>query len=673
MAEYRAPGNGLLERFHRTLGRQMKIRTYESGTTDWDENCGLMSFAYNSMEHSATGYSPFYLMHGYHPAMPFDVIDPVEEDGFVSKIAWVTEQQRRLNEAHTLAYERMQDAAYARLNRSTAKLQEVFRKGDQVYLYIPAVPRGFAKKCTLHWHGPFEVMSEKKGRCYMIKTHRNTRLIHEARLKRAVKESINNDDTLQVVNTELQHEFEELLDHGASVDHDPGWKVIASILSEPPLDMKHQGCQDLVWLGFKEKPYHTIQQCQTESKEPRLDTQLDKNSHEVELADSIREAMTNLQMITVEYCLHCQKERLPETLQHISVCQECSDTLVTDATLRKTTSFGVWYRIAGTASERVPQDMQIKECVICKKNQVLVPTKELRRYCKYKYSCLKTKTALAETYLMDTERYFRIDRTFGNIEDGVITDVFTRYPLETSVIPNIDEDVIEVEEVIELEPVIRSDVEMKDYSIDSVNGYHVTGRKYYIHWGDKTTSWVPVMDMIQSPSATAKWLTSVAGRKRFRRILGVDFDYTKWSHLVHTTKESLHKRISRVISIQLTYTKQKNWVAIKSSATFKKSEDIHARFSVWLIPTELQMTERVDDIVIPLTDVPFRVLKQFFEPSEWNKRWIDMHRRFNAMAQQHGTVPIYWCHTCDSDAEMGLLHEEYSIDAGLTTSDVFCI
>ena len=85
------------------------------------------------------------------------------------------------------------------------------------------------------------------------------------------------------------------------------------------------------------------------------------------------------------------------------------------------------------------------------------------------------------------------------------------------------------------------------------------------------------------------------------------------------------------------------------------------------------MTERVDDIVIPLTDVPFRVLKQFFEPSEWNKRWIDMHRRFNAMAQQHATVPIYWCHTCDSDAEMGLLHEEYSIDAGLPTSDVFCI
>ena len=666
VAEYRAPGNGLLERFHRTLGRQMKIRTYESGTTDWDENCGLMSFAYNSMEHSATGYSPFYLMHGYHPAMPFDVIDPVEEDGFVSKTAWVTEQQRRLNESHTLAYERMQDAAYARLSRSTAKVSEIFKTGDHVYLFIPAVPRGFAKKCTLHWHGPFEVMSEKKGRCYMIKTHRNTRLIHEARLKRAVKES--KDDRLHIVDTGLQQEFEELLDQGASVDHDPGWKVVASILNEPPLD--NQGSNDLVWLGFKEKPYNTIQQCQKESREPRLDVQMDKNSHEIELTDSIREAMTNLQTITVEYCLHCQKERLPEALQYISVCQGCDHLLLTDPTLRQTAHFGVWYRVAETASERIPHSVKVKECAICKKTQVFVPYSELRRYCKHKHSCLKTKTALSETHLMDTERYFRMDRNFGDTEEDLITDVFTRYPVETSVTPTI-EDTIEVEKIIDLEPVIRSDVVTTDHSIDGVSGYHVKGRKYYVHWGDKTKSWVHVMDLIQSPSATAKWLTSVSGRARLKSILGDEFDYTKWSHFVHTTTEPLHSRISRVVSIQLTYTKQKNWATIKSSATFKKGDDIDARFSVWLIPTQLRMTEHKDDIVIPLTEVPFRVLKRLFEPDEWNKRWLDMHKKFNAMAPQHTTVPIYWCHSCESDAEMGLIHADYDRNDGLPASDVF--
>ena len=203
--------------------------------------------------------------------------------------------------------------------------------------------------------------------------------------------------------------------------------------------------------------------------------------------------------------------------------------------------------------------------------------------------------------------------------------------------------------------------------------YHVTGRKYYVHWSDKTTSWVPVMDLIQSPSATAKWLTSVHGRKRFRAIIGEKFDYTKWSHFMRTTTEQLHKQIIRVVSIQLTYTKQKNWAAIKGSATFKRGDDINARFSVWLIPARLQMTNCVDDIVIPLTEIPFRVLKQFFEPAEWDKRWADIHKKFNAMAPLHATVPIYWCHSCESDAEIGLIHAEYDRNDGLPISDVFCV
>ena len=66
------------------------------------------------MEHSSTGYSPFYLMHWWHPALPFDVVDPIADETFTTKAAWVREQQRRLNEAHALAYERMQDAAYAK-------------------------------------------------------------------------------------------------------------------------------------------------------------------------------------------------------------------------------------------------------------------------------------------------------------------------------------------------------------------------------------------------------------------------------------------------------------------------------------------------------------------------------------------------------------------------------
>ena len=668
VAEYRAPGNGLLERFHRTLGRQMKIRVHESGTTDWDENCGLMSFAYNSMEHSATGYSPFYLMHGYHPAMPFDVIDPVEEDGFVSKIAWVTEQQRRLNEAHTLAYERMQDAAYARLSRSTAKIKEVFKTGDQVYLWIPAVPRGFAKKCTLQWHGPFEVVSEKKGRSYMIRTHRTARLIHEARLKRAVKGTLSEEH--RIVDKELQQEFEELLDHGAAIDHDPGWQVVASILNEGPLETKQPGMQGLVWLGFEDKPYTTIQQRQDESKEPRMDISIDGVSRELELTDSIREAMTNLYTTTVEYCLCCQKERLPGSLKYISVCQECNDDLQVKSTSCKAIYPGVWYRVAADACDKIPCGMKVRDCVMCHKTPVFVSTTELRRYCRFIHKCVHMKTAMAETNLMDTERYFRIDRTFGETEVDTMVDVITRYPSEI-ITTDMDTESPTTEALVDLELVVRSESPMIDCSIDRVCGYQVRGRQYMVAWSDKSKSWVTVMNLIQSPSATAAWLTSTSGRQRIKKVTGEDFNYTNWSHFIRTTSELLTKEIYRVISIQLTHTKQKNWATIKSSSAFRNGTDAHARFSVWLIPVRLQMTDRTDDIVIPMTEITLRTLKQFFDPVEWASRWADIHKRFNAIAMGHPTVPIYWCHK--DDETIGLAHEAYDMDKGLSTADVFSV
>jgi hypothetical protein len=140
ISAHRPAGNGLLERFHRTLGRALKVHVQDSGHTNWDEGLELLTLGYNSMEHSATGYSPHYLMHGYHPALPFDVLDPIEEDGFVSPTAWVQEHQQRLNRAHALAYERMQDKGHARLARSMARPVQTHHPGDRVFVYMPEVP-----------------------------------------------------------------------------------------------------------------------------------------------------------------------------------------------------------------------------------------------------------------------------------------------------------------------------------------------------------------------------------------------------------------------------------------------------------------------------------------------------------------------------------------------------
>ena len=66
------------------------------------------------------------------------------------------------------------------------------------------------------------------------------------------------------------------------------------------------------------------------------------------------------------------------------------------------------------------------------------------------------KTAMAETNLMDTERYFRIDRTFGETEVDTMVDVITRYPSETITTTDMDVEPLMTEALVDLELVARS-------------------------------------------------------------------------------------------------------------------------------------------------------------------------------------------------------------------------
>ena len=40
---------------------------------DWPEHVSTLTQAYNCMRNDATGYSPYFLMHGRHPLLPIDI------------------------------------------------------------------------------------------------------------------------------------------------------------------------------------------------------------------------------------------------------------------------------------------------------------------------------------------------------------------------------------------------------------------------------------------------------------------------------------------------------------------------------------------------------------------------------------------------------------------------
>jgi hypothetical protein len=58
---------------------EVALRAYTTGNQQsWAKWLKPLTFAYNSTPHSAMGYSPFFLLHGYSPHSPMSLVDPLD-------------------------------------------------------------------------------------------------------------------------------------------------------------------------------------------------------------------------------------------------------------------------------------------------------------------------------------------------------------------------------------------------------------------------------------------------------------------------------------------------------------------------------------------------------------------------------------------------------------------
>lgn len=74
---YHPAGNGVCERFNRTLGT-----LEEDKKETWPDHVGELVFMYNNAVHSSTAFTPFHLIFGRHSRLPNDVklgLSPSEE------------------------------------------------------------------------------------------------------------------------------------------------------------------------------------------------------------------------------------------------------------------------------------------------------------------------------------------------------------------------------------------------------------------------------------------------------------------------------------------------------------------------------------------------------------------------------------------------------------------
>jgi len=88
-SSYHASCNGSIERFHRTLNSILG-KVVSDNQRDWDEHVSYALSAYRATKHSATGFSPNYLVFGPELASPFELMFPGIPDDVEIKIRITT-------------------------------------------------------------------------------------------------------------------------------------------------------------------------------------------------------------------------------------------------------------------------------------------------------------------------------------------------------------------------------------------------------------------------------------------------------------------------------------------------------------------------------------------------------------------------------------------------------
>ena len=169
--------NGLTEKVNGTLTSSMRILAGKNHR-GWDTYLPYCLFAYRTSIQASTGYTPFFLLHGWEARMP---LDWETNKPYAKKYADVEDYRadmaRGLDIARDLARDNIEKAQHKNQLYSKHKRFVTFEVGDPVYvrnMHRSDEAKAISKKLLPLWEGPFEVMERVGEATY--------RLIHSTRL-----------------------------------------------------------------------------------------------------------------------------------------------------------------------------------------------------------------------------------------------------------------------------------------------------------------------------------------------------------------------------------------------------------------------------------------------------------------------------------------------------------
>ena len=212
---YRPQSNGLVERMHATLtGMINKLSRSKQGV--WNDITKLALYFMRMTPSSATGFSPYMVVHGWEPASPLEVV----KEGLLDKnmedidiTTWVEENMESIETVADQVVDRQTEVTTQRKkDRDKYSKQRTFNPGTQVMYRTP----GMNAKLTDAWEGPYEVEKQLGPVTYslLVKGDKKKRVAHVNTLKQysereikkvtTVLEEDNDDDEITITNDKLK-------------------------------------------------------------------------------------------------------------------------------------------------------------------------------------------------------------------------------------------------------------------------------------------------------------------------------------------------------------------------------------------------------------------------------------------------------------------------------------
>ena len=179
---YHPQRNVLVERQNRTFVSMLRIYCSRY-MTDWDRYLPQVMGAYNSTQHSTTGFSPHMMLTGHEKSLPLTFFYPEYEGKRTSPQVYVSDVIRRQQELNDLCRQNTQQAQAKQRKRFDKKAAgaKAYSVGGYVWVFQNVIPPKGTKKLLKKWKGLFMITEvHQEERFYRLS---NGRAAHYENIK----------------------------------------------------------------------------------------------------------------------------------------------------------------------------------------------------------------------------------------------------------------------------------------------------------------------------------------------------------------------------------------------------------------------------------------------------------------------------------------------------------